>query len=285
MLDTQPAPLTCSVFLLGRQGRGGGGAQHIPSGRAARPGVHPGAQPQAARTAPGSLLVLEGTDTAQQGPEELSFPRLPTRGRSEQESLPQTQPPTLSSTTGPESLPLASFVLNTLPIPHRPQSEEGQLQPQGREGNEGEVGHRKPIKVSQSVSPSGCDLQTKTGADRASLPEGWTHRNEMEPESGRQDGREGWGGGDESWGGVHLSPGSGLALAWHIPQGWESSPRGGGCKFTGPRRRLLAGSCWARGCWARLSLALCLGLGICFPPLNRPASQLYCEPFLAPRGS
>ena len=108
------------LLLLGRWGEGEGGAQHIPSGRAARPGAHcPGAQPQAARTAPGSLLALEGTDTAQPGPEELSFPDCPPRGHSEQERPTPTQPPTLSSTTGPESLPLASFLLDTLPIPHR----------------------------------------------------------------------------------------------------------------------------------------------------------------------
>lgn len=131
--DTQLALLTCSVFPPG-------GTQHVPSGRAARPGAHcPAALPQAVRTAPGSRLVLGGTDSSVR-PSKAAPSGLPTQGSLRgREAYPH---PTQHRTP---SVPSSCL----LPSRHPPNTTQEtrsrgkgqlQLQSQGPEGTEGASG-------------------------------------------------------------------------------------------------------------------------------------------------
>ena len=177
------------------------GSQHVPSGRAAQPGACcPGALPQAVHTAPGLPLVLEETDTAQ-GQQSCPF-RLPhpQRLRAGQGYPPASYPPPTTSLS-PFLLPLPS----QCPHPNTTQKirsrEKGQ--PQGPEGTEGQGDHREVMRLAGVSHHQGCDLWTKTGADRTKNARGWTHRNGMEPESGQQRREREDGAGYESWGAVH----------------------------------------------------------------------------------
>lgn len=74
---------------------------------------------------------------------------------------------------------------------------------------------------------------------------GWTHRNEMEPESSRQDGRERMG--REMRAGERCTPESRLRVAPGLAHSTGLGVFSRGCTFAGPRRRLPTGSCWAWG--------------------------------------
>lgn len=76
---------------------------------------------------------------------------------------------------------------------------------------------------------------------------GWMHRNGIEPETGQQTREREDGAGDESW--ELCTPESRL---WAAPglvrsTGLGVFSGGGDCRLSGPRRRMLTGSCWARG--------------------------------------